>query len=155
VVTIGGITATLDLTCSGLCDGSFSNSDVLGFQAPYVAFGTLATGPQGNIGSFGVQGLTIAGGAVTAWTISFEQAPAPIMFFGDIRSSGGDFFGTIGAPFGENGGFFNSTPGTWTVNLAVPGPIVGTGLPGLLLLGAFWLGTKTGLGASRHPASKA
>jgi hypothetical protein len=150
--TVSGATAVLDLTCAGLCDGSFVTSDVSSLNVGAVAASfSTSHWPYCCF----TADLTIADGVVTSWNVGYSYGGVT-SYSGAITSGGDHFSNFTGAPTGYAEAYFsNGTPGTWTVNVDVPGPVAGTGLPGLLLLGAFWLSTKTGLGASRHPASKA
>jgi hypothetical protein len=129
--------ASLDLTCSGLCDGSFVASDVSKLDVSgQVDF-------DSSLYCCFTADLIIANGAVTYWFISYQYSYAQggVLFYGAITTVGDDSMGfqfvgcSPGWDCSESG--YNSTPGSWTMtlvpNATVPGPVVGAGLPGLVV----------------------
>jgi hypothetical protein len=122
--TMPGLTAVLDLTCSGLCNGSFTTTDVSSLDVGTYRWPSCCFTAD----------LTIANGSVTSWNVSYSNGPAVY-----TTTSAGDHFSEFsGIPFIEwySAYYSNSTPGTWTIelvpNASVPGPVAGAGLPGLV-----------------------
>lgn len=126
------VSATVELNCSGPCaDGTYNyNTGIASFiltdysssNAPLFTLSSLTTPPPA--GSY----IVLNSGQVTDWSLYNVNSAYQIYTRG---LSPVDLAYNLTEDHYMN--YTGNDPGTWSVASAVPGPVVGAGLPGLMM----------------------
>jgi hypothetical protein len=126
-----------------------SFQDIAAIQLTSGDFSDSGVGALGGV--LGNSYITLTNGAITNWrfgglttcTFSFGPVPCVMESLGHDGTGGlpdQDLVQQICAVCAAQTAFVRDSPGTWSLSAAVPGPIAGAGLPGLMLAGGGLLG---------------